>query len=243
MGAVAGDPPVLWVTERPMRDAGRRWQELHRLRSRTGLWPLVLNGLDDEPNRPWFTGEFDPVPVDRVTSLFPEAVLAELWQALTADMVEEDGTEGHDAPTEFGLPTSWTGLAPGSLLEVDPEAHAARVAANVFPEAHLGLVPADRGSSAVAVLGWDGPVNHANGAQIAAVLRSWEDRFGARVVGLGFDTLEMSVAAPPVSLQHARRLAAEHYAFCPDNIAQGPGDFELYAKHIRGTTTWSFWWD
>ncbi|WP_218826191.1 DUF4253 domain-containing protein [Actinomadura mexicana] len=52
------------------------------------------------------------------------------------------------------------------------------------------------------------------------MVRSWEDRFGAQVVGAGFADLYPSVAAPPSTYEEALRLAAEHPAFCPDDIWQ-----------------------
>ncbi|MCP9955923.1 DUF4253 domain-containing protein [Actinomadura madurae] len=82
----------------------------------------------------------------------------------------------------------------------------------------------DRGADALAAVGWQGALNHNEWtAPLAAVLRGWEDRFGARVIGLGFNTLELSVAAPPVTTRHAVHVAAEHWAFCPDILFQGPG--------------------
>jgi hypothetical protein len=39
---------------------------------------------------------------------------------------------------------------------------------------------------------------------------------GARLCSLGFDTLGVSVAWPPAQPEHARRVAAEHLAFCAD---------------------------
>jgi Domain of unknown function (DUF4253) len=78
------------------------------------------------------------------------------------------------------------------------------------------------------------------------VVRSWEDRFGVRVVRVGSDTLHLSVAAPPTTVEHALRVAAEHWAFCPDNVFQGPADANTltsYAEQIRGKNSWSFWWD
>jgi hypothetical protein len=53
------------------------------------------------------------------------------------------------------------------------------------------------------------------------------------------------VAAPPTTLAEARALAAEHFAFCPDNLWQG-GDtvLEAYAeRQLLDQPTWSFWWD
>ena len=82
-------------------------------------------------------------------------------------------------------------------------------------------------------------------AALCAVLRSWEDRFGLRLVALGSDTLTATVAAPPRTPEEAEAIAAEHFAFCPDNITQG--HFETlrdYAhKALLAKPTWHFWWD
>jgi hypothetical protein len=79
---------------------------------------------------------------------------------------------------------------------------------------------------------------------LSSVLRSWEERFGARLTEVGFDQLHLTVAAPPVSPAHAERVAAEHFAFCPDNIVQGTGTIRAYAdKYVLGKADWWFWWD
>lgn len=63
----------------------------------------------------------------------------------------------------------------------------------------------------------DGPGEHTDDTgELAAVVRSWKDRFGAVVVG--FADLYVSVASPPATLQEALHVATEHFAFCPDNI-------------------------
>ncbi|MGC9668658.1 DUF4253 domain-containing protein [Planosporangium sp. 12N6] len=105
-------------------------------------------------------------------------------------------------------------------------------------------MPAARGADALTVVGWSGPTNHTNDTgEISAVVRSWEERFGAQVVGVGFDTLYLSIAAPPTSLSHALRVAAEHFAFCPDLVWQGTGTLTAYAEQLVGVNNWSFWWD
>jgi hypothetical protein len=40
-------------------------------------------------------------------------------------------------------------------------------------------------------------------------------------------------------------VAAEHFAFCPDNIWQGWRPFTLvgYAERLVGAAAWTFWWD
>lgn len=108
------------------------------------------------------------------------------------------------------------------------------------------LVPARRSADIPAAIGWSGPVNHEDDvARLCAVLRSWEDRFGIRVVALGFDTLIVSVGRPPTTEAEARALAAEHFAFCPDNINQSTlNSLDAYAeKALLNQETWSFWWD
>jgi Domain of unknown function (DUF4253) len=107
----------------------------------------------------------------------------------------------------------------------------------------LGLVAVRRGADALVATGWTGAVNYFQPvAPLAAVVRSWEDRFGARVVGLGGATALLSVAAPPVTYEHALQVAAEHLICCPDSIL-GARTLAEYAEQICGETTWSFWWD
>src|SRR5436190_2148497 len=77
----------------------------------------------------------------------------------------------------------------------------------------LGLVAADRGSDALSVVGWNGAANYTGDtAELSAVLRTWEDRFGVRVIGVGFAELYLSVAAPPATTAEALAVAAEHFA-------------------------------
>jgi hypothetical protein len=163
-----------------------------------------------------------------------EEVLAELW---------EDYAQGDSA---------WPGLATAGPPAADPDARAAEVTDSLvggtgwLKEPRLALVPARRSADIPAAIGWCGPVNLTNDvAPLCAVLRSWEDRFGIRVVALTFDELVVSVAAPPRTLAEAEAIAAEHYAFCPDNIDQSShGSLRAYAeREVLGAHAWQFWWD
>ncbi|MGW6753788.1 DUF4253 domain-containing protein [Streptomyces sp. NPDC055006] len=81
-----------------------------------------------------------------------------------------------------------------------------------------------RAAGLPAAIDWSGPVNYENDvARLCAILRSWDDRFGVQVVALSYARLDLSVAAPPQTLDKALAVAAEHFAFCPDNIWQGYG--------------------
>ncbi|MFF7364905.1 DUF4253 domain-containing protein [Streptomyces sp. NPDC008125] len=172
-----------------------------------------------------------------------------------------EGMSGSDDTSEAGVPAGsrstpeWPGLAPVPVACLgDPDRLAAGLA-DVIGSAYLeedgtglrpALVPARRSADIPAAIGWSGPVNHENDvARLCAVLRSWEDRFDIRIVMLGFDTLTVSVGRPPTTLAEARAVAAEHYAFCPDNIDQNPPyNLDGYAeKHLMNRDCWTFWWD
>ncbi|MHA4820001.1 DUF4253 domain-containing protein [Streptomyces aculeolatus] len=92
------------------------------------------------------------------------------------------------------------------------------------------------GADALTAAAWSGPANYDDTAKFSAVVRDWERRFGARVVGVGFDTLHLSVAGPSLQAQDALLVAADHFAFCPDNVWQGssPPTLAVYAERIVG---------
>jgi hypothetical protein len=143
---------------------------------------------------------------------------------------------------------TFPGLAPattGAVLLTPAEiVEAAVEEADVPTEALLGLVPVSRAADVPAAAGWFGMANDWDDVvAVSAVLRSWEDRFGAVLVRMGRASLELSVAAPPWERSECLAIAAEHYAFCDDTYRGNPGTLRDYANLLRGNTRWSFWWD
>jgi hypothetical protein len=166
--------------------------------------------------------------------------------------VEEDDEESLDPVQPFGL--EFPGLAAAPAVN-PPSGFGRRFAKASDPtddrsilaslrSRRIGLVAANRPGDVITALGWLGGTNmHPDPVLMSAVLRSWEDRWAARVVEIGFDTLTLTVGIPPRDRQPALALAAEHFAFCPDNIWQGSGTIVAYAESIQQSRTWSFWWD
>ncbi|MEW2355639.1 DUF4253 domain-containing protein [Spirillospora sp. NPDC029432] len=225
--------PAFWVSDDPV--GGDLWARLRAEHPRSGLWPLLL----DESDQPWAAGQVAPEPVADVANYAPGAFMYEVW----ADWSEQASEDDIDDLAPFGLHCPGP-AAPGPPMH-DPEALADRHARVLARRGlSLGLAAVDRGADALAAMGWQGALNHNEwAAPLAAVVRGWEERFGARVIGLGFNTLELSVASPPLTTRHAVHVAAEHWTFCPDILFQGPGTLAGYAEEIRGKTSWSFWWD
>lgn len=238
-GAVTGS--VLWVSDHPVPAAGQQWRRLMAVHPDTGLWPLLLTGLYSDPNRPWHTGELEPVALPGTDAASADRVLARLWNSAFGG-TPEDFDWGADEPSPAG---PWPGLAAApTTLAGDPDGEAGALALELggAGDRMIGLVPAGSGGAALAACGWLGAVNHTSVADIAVIVGSWEERFGARLVGVGFDTLDLSVAAPPTTPAAALSVAAEHYAFCPDNIG-GAEQLDEYAAALVGCRHWGFWWD
>ncbi|WP_307826495.1 DUF4253 domain-containing protein [Streptomyces pactum] len=244
-----GGQRPLWLSDGP--PATGLWSRLRAEHATSGLWPLLLCPLDphDTQFRPWGCGEIHPEDMSSPADHDPRALLARWWRDHTVTDEDDDPLSAEErlaVTAPFGR--TWPGPAPACTPVDDPDAMAeqyARVFLDRYPHARLGLVTAPRGADALAAAGWTGPANYdSDTATFSAVVRDWEDRFGARVVGVGFATLHLSVAAPPNGLDDALGVAAEHFAFCPDNVWQGAHrDLASYAEHLIGLNCWDFWWD
>ncbi|MET8628062.1 DUF4253 domain-containing protein [Kitasatospora sp. NPDC004669] len=242
--------PQLWVSDGPA-PAGL-WQRLRREHAGSGLWPLLLSPGNDVPDLgprdlgliPVEPGEPGESALDRYD---PAVLLREWWEHSVLWCPSGDPQDVADllgVLKPFGA--AWPGTAPAGPARRDPEDCADALARSLLRgqrRLRIGLVRADGGAEALAACGWYGTNGHDDTGAVAAVLRSWQERFGARVVQAGADSLYLSVAAPPADVEEALPVAAEHVALCPDNVFQGPGSLADYAEELVGGHAWSFWWD
>lgn len=251
--------PLLWYGDGPAESG--TWSELLAARA-VGLQPLLVETGRATPGGPadW---ELMPGRTSYPGDHDAEEVLAEYLEYLAEDEAEAAATAAGTAgePTAAAGGAAWPGLTPAAAVAADaadaaetadtadPDTVAAEVIAGLVSDGeldkpHPALVYARRSADIPAAIGWSGPVNHEDDvARLCAVLRSWEDRFGIRVVALGFDTLTVTVAAPPRTLAEAEAVAMEHYGFCPDNIDQDSDSLRSYAEGLLEARTWHFWWD
>jgi hypothetical protein len=112
-----------------------------------------------------------------------------------------------------------------------------------LPPARLGLIPAARPADVLPLAGWipsDWP-----GLMLptAAVLRSWEARFGARLLTIDPSRIQLLAERPPRTAAAAERLAAEHFAFCDECGGQGLRYVSAIAASLVRAPVWTFWWD
>jgi len=266
-----GERPRIWATSTAVASPGAVWDQLRPGAHGVGLVPVLLDHLRGEPSRPWDEEEFGP-PDDGDAADYDEAeVFREGWlkqvplgsiHPLDRDWLRARGEDADDDYEEDDEETGmflaevapWGVRFPGLALAErqaadQPERQRALQAAN---PARVALVAADRAADVPYVLGWWGATNHFIGEddkalKLSVMMRTWEDRFGAYLLRLGFDEMEFIVERPPHSEALALAVAAEHYAFAgSDGFQAYDGEVgtlgELAAK-IRDGLTWRFWWD
>ncbi|MDX6428386.1 MAG: hypothetical protein QOE54_752 [Streptosporangiaceae bacterium] len=241
------DRPSLWVSAEPLSDVHGRWASLV---GDAELCPLILRGFQPSAamrqnippsflrrnlGRPWHSGELEPADPRLIDDVDVPALLRR-W-------VQEKGWSG---PFRTALAEP-SGPDPDQFaLRVDPSALLAG------EEAYLGLVPASDGAAALALGGWVS--RRGSVIEDAALMRSWQQRFGVRLCALRINRLTVSVAWPPRSLENARLLAAEHFAYAEsifmeeaEHFAYAESSFmeeiDTYAASLLNAAVWEFWWD
>jgi hypothetical protein len=232
--------PVAWVTDRPLTASVPTWTALAELSSKTGLQPVLL--ADDESEDSFYF--LQPVSVDAVDLMTAAAVLGTFWSRKMPSAAEEQR-----------LSERWTAkrgpysrIMPGLADREEVSLTRADLGDSV-PAARIGLVAAARPADVLPTVGWstfdDSYYPVPNSLWIAAVLRSWEDRFGARLLSLGpGSSITLLVARPPRSLDRALPVAAEHFAFADECDGCGSASFvPQIAQSIIAAPIWTFFWD
>jgi Domain of unknown function (DUF4253) len=229
----------IWLSDEPLAEPGT-FRACVAEFPRSGLWPVLVphddrfaaNGED------WIDGRGRLAPAaHRIDAVDVGATLARWWDPFCC-------TGGTGCLRPYGA--NFPGLARKSQLRVDPFAEAGNTGSILARrDVHrLGLVAAERPADVPAVLGWSGMIKSTDEvAAISAVLRSWEDRFGATLIVLGFDEIELAVAAPPRLLGRALVLAAEQRAFSVRSFSGQPGNLREYAAGLVHRRHWRFSWD
>ncbi|MFD7169707.1 DUF4253 domain-containing protein [Streptomyces violascens] len=247
------DSPTMWVSAEPISDPALWWTRYQQRQEATGLRPVVC--CPNAATRPLDPAEIAAVDLERV--------LERDWHVYREQQLERLAAPPVAAPlppevAEFiepfeddpGAPFDrWPGLAPAADRAVDdPDKVARRVFAqwaadnpDQVSRCHLALVAADRSADIPAVMGWDAD---APLALLCSLLRSWEDRFGARVLAAVGSTVHVSVAHPPRTGEQALHIALEHVLTTADNVIKDPPTpYPDYAASLIDNNLWSFWWD
>ena len=215
--------------------------------ARPDVWPVIVGGDED------LTRLADQLA--RTELAPPAATLAaaaklehpkSLWSLRAKEKADwraylkahpELGPEDEDYVAETG---EWPA--------VPPQEPALTVASDIltgqpYTHAHILLLPTTRAFEVPAYLKWGGwnacppPEIH------VAAMRRWGADYGAEIVGITGDVMNVRVQRRPASRDAAIALAREQYAYCADIVDQGVNDIATLAASLMASDWWYFWWD
>jgi hypothetical protein len=202
------------------------WQELRT----AGRGAPVVLGDDESTAR--LTSAFDPTSADSGT------VADTLSKAERVRYPEDLAAPGAQPPPLGEWPAQIEPL-PGPGLTV-----AYKIGSAVpLQKVHIGLFPTNDWTTVPAHLRWGGWNDCPEPEIHVAALRSWRDRFGAELVGLGPDVMNLRVGRRPKTRADALELAREQYLYCNDIVDQGTGTLSRLAAALMADDWWYFWWD
>jgi hypothetical protein len=200
-----------WASDGPVSELESLMFGLASIFPDTGLWPVAWS-FPEAPVDYMGGGHHD---IDAIDEINVQDLLTERWTRYRAEI------DGASAETEFpGLAAAQPpgdNQTPGSLTSTLTE------------PAYLLLVPCSRPADAITALGGVGAVTPPS--TISAVLRSWEERFGAVLCEAAPEVTKLTVTRPPQHHDQALALAAELHALDP-HISEAVGDLKNTATRL-----------
>lgn len=112
-----------------------------------------------------------------------------------------------------------------------------------FDKVYVAVVPTEDWTTIPIHLRWGGWNDCPPPEYHVAALRSWRDRYGAELVGLSHDVMNLRVAERPGTRDEALALAREQYDYCYDIVDQGVGTLSQLSAALMADDWWYFWWD
>lgn len=213
------------------------WETLHQQHAKTGLWPVILGSDPQVVDQLTWRVEIMAESKPGIPSLSAVTPAPELFVEWMGNPAEDDYL--NDVPRHLAKLAA-DEAAIKAQLEARPDSAAVRALAG--DRVRIALVPATAGWEVPALLAWSGAEGSGiGGGEHLSVLNFWHESYGADLVAMGLDQLELLVDHPPEDARSAFELAVQHYAYCPalmDNLAPAMGALAatLFGRH------WLFDW-
>jgi len=204
------------------------WRQLRAVHDTTGLWPVLIPSLDDAVHT---SGVFGPDPAGRVAlamALDGAAVLnrggtlEEQPEHVREDLLEQWPEDPYRIDT-FYLPHESDGR-PRQVL--------------------VALIEAEQSWQVPPLLDYGYWNDCPEPAVHGAVLRHWGERWGAELVCMARDGMDLALTRPPRTRLAALELAWEYPVYCLDGMSLYDADDipDLAGCHIDADLM-RFWWD
>ena len=157
-------------------------------------------------------------------------------ETIAALAAEQTGTDPDSGAMMGDWPTK-TDASPGLSVVSDI------LTSKPLPKVYIGVAPTDDWTTIPAYLRYGGWNACPKAEFHVAALRLWRDRYGAELIGLNADTINLRVATNPKTREEAIALARDQYAYCPDIVDQGVSSISALAADLMANDWWYFWWD
>lgn len=231
---VMEEPSNLVLVDVAGADTLAAWLKLRDLAAETGRWPVIVGDMDEvnlvlEPLR----SDFDPAETVRLALEIDPVRWLEEQREADPDLYSPLREEPVIRDRVFQETASRQEL----VLHLDVQTGEA------YERVGIVLVPAGRSWEAPAWLNYGGWNECPSPEVHVALLRSWHERYGAEVLSMGPETIELAVSRPVTDREEALALADEHFLYCYDIVVQGTETLDRLAAHLLDATVWYFWWD
>jgi hypothetical protein len=225
----------------PHSAAMEAWHALRGLVGQTGHWPVI--------SRPNVDNDLD----FSYPSELPTAQLLARSEALDLDawIAERNDPADFEDFDRYARGTWPDWLDPDDLEGYDPEDFIDLDDMFVTPErppVEIVLLPVRESwmvFTLMAPTGGDSQRYNSDELHVA-IHKRWHERYGAELVAMTQDALELFVPRPPQDPGAAMQVAWEHFAYCNDAVYQSFPNVstvsELAARYLR-RRAWHFWWD
>jgi hypothetical protein len=219
------------------------WRQLRALVNESGYWPLIL-GDDEEVSRILGVADSEygqPVQeiLDQAASQTGDQWLKEREESNLNSIKEGYGENWQEALDE--LHGEWPDR-PSPVTEFTIPFEGMR-ADRPKQEVTIGLFPTTTPWEIPAHLNFGGWNECPNPDAHVLMMKRWFEQYGAELVGMNGDTVEMYASRPPSTREDALKLAREQYLYCEDIVIQGTQTIESLAAGLLDNHIWFFWWD
>jgi hypothetical protein len=202
--------------------APEAWRALREAHAETGLWPFLV-----DPEEPTVLDKLPDSSVQREHHRSAAEIFASAAQFGKGDNEDEEIAEILTFDDDLDL-------------DDEPQANQHSAAAQTTT---IGLVPAEYGGLEVpGLLDWSGALG-TSGVEHTAVLADWHRRFGAELMTLTGDRIELHVPRPPTEAEEVMRVTMEQAGYCSDILFQCWESVTDMAEWQVNGTLWCFWWD
>ena len=215
------------------KDAIKTWEMLRSLTDQTGLYPLIVT---DERGNIAELLEMEP-------AASPEECLAAAAECDVSRWLKFQHDDRRAAAIESGV--DYPPRAPDVEAEpvTDYSVPTDIASGRFLREVWVLLLPTKLPWQVFAHLGYGNWNDYPDAHVHVAIHKCWFDHYGAEVVGISSDVIEMRVSRRPGSEQEAHELAMEQYAYCGDIVDQGTEAVDVLARTLLVSNIWFFWWD